>query len=158
MAIPSLVRPLAREVVADLARYDGGRDGVIASATPPGPPSEYIGNGEFVTSDGWTLGAGWSIAGGEAVNSGSNAFIERALEAPLTIGVTYRLAIDYTGFPPSTLAAVFAEGAIPDWSNPESSPVRHDFVALQANARIKFRNEEFEAGAIQSASLTVLSP
>lgn len=73
--------------------------GVLAGQVKPA--FNYVVNGDFASSTGWTLGSGWSISGGKAVASsaGAGSTLQTTAADTMTTG-TYRVTFtvsNYTG-------------------------------------------------------------
>jgi len=60
--------------------------------------SNYVSNGEFADTTGWTAGAGWAIADGAATRtaSASTPNLDQTVATPLIAGASYRVTFDMT--------------------------------------------------------------
>jgi hypothetical protein len=129
--IRSLARPLVRSLVQSAVRGDGVSE-----------PAEFIENGEFDSSDGWTLGAGWTIAGGVASNDGTTGVLSRALVQPLIAGNNYVLEFSYLGTTITTLEVLLSgdSNQVVYSDTPPEDVVVVPFTADFANTTINIRD------------------
>jgi hypothetical protein len=112
----------------------GYKEDKLYSVVPaPTYGSELAVNGDFDTDSDWTKGGGWSIVNGEAVHTGSGAYIE---QGSLVQGANYRVVIVVTQASGSGFPQIYMGGL----TTAMTSPNTYTFdITAQSGDKIKLR-------------------